>query len=257
MIEIVLLIIGGVLGYLLGTRVGPRVAPSIPSMAPRPTRSMRPPEDVERDVAEIRAVDAELADQIAAAPAVEPELVPAVIDERTRDRNAPEQVLSRVAHPDLRQVLQALWGWKPRSREGDERGYVNSMLVHARKNGVPTNEVERDPRIQWPGSKRWAQPDVVVRKSVLIEVKADLTTSSSSDRSLGQMLRYLLAFKTTGPAVLIVCGECDPLMSMIVQQYVDVWRNELRLPVTVWFARTQSVAQVEDRVMSLEGRAAG
>lgn len=256
--EIVLLVVGGVLGYVLGWSLGKRGGRHVSApLAPQAARSMRPPEDVERDVAEIRAFDAELADQIAAAPAVQPESVPAVIDEPTRERHDPEQILSRISHPDLRDVLRALWGWNPRSREGDERGYVNSMLVHVRKNGVPTNEVERDPRIQWPGSKRWAQPDVVVRKNVLIEIKADLTTSSASDRSLGQMLRYLLAFKTTGPAVLIVCGECDPLMSMIVRQYVEVWRNELRLPVTVWFARTESVAKVEDRVISLEGRAAG
>jgi hypothetical protein len=70
------------------------------------------------------------------------------------------------------------------------------------------------------------------------------------------VLRYLLAFKQSGPAVLIICGECDPLMTMIVRQYVEVWRRELRLPVTVWFAREESAAQVDDRVVSLGGGAA-
>jgi hypothetical protein len=126
MTEFLLLIVGGVLGYLLGKRAGRDVAPSIQATAPPPTRSVRPPEDVERDVAEIRAVDAELADQIAAAPAVEPESVPAVIDESIRKRHDPEQLFSRISHPDLKHVLLALWAWRPRSREGDERGYVNS-----------------------------------------------------------------------------------------------------------------------------------
>lgn len=253
MVGTFLFIVGGVLGYFLA-KYQSRQLPS--AFAPLAGPSIRPPQEVARDVAEIREVDADLADQIAAAPAVDPESIPAVIDERTREHSDPELVLGRVSDPDLKQVLGALWGWNPRSRDGDERGYVNSMLAHVRKNGIPASEVERERRIHWAGGKRWAQPDVVVRNKVLIEVKADLATSSASDRSLGQMLRYLLAFKKEGPAVLIVCGKCDPLMAMIVREYVDVWRREMRLPVTVWFARTESVASVEDRVISLEGRAA-
>lgn len=83
---------------------------------------------------------------------------------------------------------------------------------------------------------------------MLIEVKADLGTTSASDRSLGQMLRYLLAWKARGPAILVICGECDPLMSLIVRQYVDSWRTARQLPVTVWFARDEAVTAVDDRV---------
>lgn len=253
MTELLFLIIGAASGYAFCVY---RARQPASPVQPQPLQSIRPPEEVARDVAEIRQVDEELADQIAAAPAIEPEAIPASIDERTRDLQNADQVIGRVPHDDLQHVLRVLWGWKPRSREGNEKGYVNSMLAYMRKNGVSGNEVEREKRIQWGGGKRWAQPDVVVRGRVLIEIKSDLTTSSASDRSLGQMLRYLLAFKKVGPAVLIICGERDPLMTMIVRQYVEVWRSELRLPVTVWFAREESAAQVEDRVVSLGGGAA-
>jgi hypothetical protein len=253
MTELLFLIVGAASGYAFCLYRASRPAPPA---QPQPSHSIRPPEEVARDVAEIRQVDEELADQITAAPAVAPEAIPAVIDEHARNLQSAEQVIGRVPHADLQHVLRVLWGWKPRSREGNEKGYVNSMLAYMRRNGVPSNEVERERRIQWAGGKRWAQPDVVVRGKVLVEIKSDLTTSSASDRSLGQMLRYLLAFKQIGPAVLIICGERDPLMTMIVRQYVEVWRSELRLPVTVWFAREESASQVDDRVVSLGGGAA-
>jgi hypothetical protein len=66
------------------------------------------------------------------------------------------------------------------------------------------------------------------------------------------MLRYLLAWGKDAPAILIVCGDVEPIMRAVITQYVEAWRTGLRLPVTAWFAREEEIGQVDDKVHTRE-----
>jgi hypothetical protein len=62
------------------------------------------------------------------------------------------------------------------------------------------------------------------------------------------MLRYLLAWKRRGPAVLVVCGDCSEELRFLIRTYVVGWRRQIQLPVTVYFKR-DSTAPTDDEFM--------
>jgi hypothetical protein len=238
---------GFALAALLSRRRTPEAKPRPPSDETTPFT-----EAAFQAVAELQETDKELAEAIAAPAVVKVQETPAIIDEKQQvSESLLNKALERVTDETLRRTLKSLAGWRPRSSDGSEHGYVGSMLRYMTRNGVSTKEIEREKRIKYKEEDtHWAQPDVVVANRVLVEVKADLDSSSASDRSLGQMLRYLLKWKFHGPAILVVCGRCDAFTSLLVRHYVESWRTTLRLPVTVWFARQGSSLEVEDRVHS-------
>jgi hypothetical protein len=239
--ELMLLLVGAVLGALIaGAMVMRR-----PELAARMGFAHVHPRAMADDLEAIRKEDKELAARIEAPPAVDPAEVPFVVDEALQRSPDFQKVVARVYHSTLRETLLGLHGWRPRSRSGDERGYVNSMLHYLKRNDIKGMDIEREKRITWADGARWAKPDVIVKQRVLVEVKADLDSSSASDRSMGQMLRYLLAWKDRGPAILVVCGQCDSVTQLLTKDNIRSWRESLKLPVTVWFVREECASEVE------------
>lgn len=149
-----------------------------------------------------------------------------------------------VHHSHTAEIIAALTRWKPRRRQRGvdltESEYEESLHRFLKQQQL-SSTVRAKPRVYWgseeaPGG-RAAIPDFVFRESVLVELKADLTRSDQADRALGQMLRYLLAWKRTGSAVLAICGDVAPHNRFLVRLYVEQWRRDLGLPVTVFFKR--------------------
>ena len=91
---------------------------------------------------------------------------------------------------------------------------------------------------------RRAVPDFSFR-SVLVEIKRNITGSSDTDRALGQMARYCVAWRRKGPALLIVCNEYDHDLRMFVERTVRGWKAQ-GIPVMAYFARHPSVAAGDD-----------
>jgi hypothetical protein len=196
-----------------------------------------------RDIAaQVRAVHPLMATIIESKPAVDPESAgPATVDEATVNAADAGQRLARlVRDPDLRDFLVALKSWTPQYHEA-EASYGSSLQRYvARQSGVSANEFVRWPsdiRLRLEDDEGRVAPDFCFRKRVLVEIKGDLHTASETDRALGQMVRYLLAWKQHGPALLIVCGRHRAVYRALVRVYVHLWRTTLRIPVTVYFLR--------------------
>jgi hypothetical protein len=212
--------------------------------APMSTRDVT----MNRAVADLRSVEPGVAEILDRKPALDPQRVPDEVDATTITRDATDRNLDRYdQHVTI--LLRALRDWIPRSPTyGDEMGFANSMRVHLRKSNIREHDYEMDPDLRWDlntGAPKTLRPDFVFWKRLLVEVKGDMFRSSDSDRSLGQLFRYLLAWKSKGPAMLIVCGECDPLLRMLIRQYVAVWRDKpFELPVTVFFAKHETDSEV-------------
>jgi hypothetical protein len=47
----------------------------------------------------------------------------------------------------------------------------------------------------------------------------------------------MVFWKARGPALLVICGECDALTRTMLRKYVRLWRTELRLPVLLYVVR--------------------
>lgn len=193
------------------------------------------------------------AQQFAAPAAVAPEEVPVEIkpEQVTQieacesDEQAANMAARFVRDRDTARVVAALARWKPRRRQRDvdlmESEYEASLERYLNQHGF-RGQLEMKPRVQWgaggdAGGTRTAVPDIAVRGRVLVELKADLMRSDQADRAMGQMLRYLLAWKSRGTAVLAVCGYVAPEIRFLVRTYVEIWRKELGLAVTVFFKR--------------------
>lgn len=192
-------------------------------------------------VKEIRQDDPGLAEALAAQPVMEPEAIPEVVslaDLKRPDIMRKIESLPAPAHA-LRAVYGAMRDWTPRSRDGRESGYERSFIYLLKRADLGRRMAikKRFTVSQKPGERaRWIQPDVVIDGNLLLELKADLIQAAASDRSLGQILRYLVHWKTRGPALLVVCGKCDPLTKDMMCRYVRIWRTELKLPVGIVFA---------------------
>lgn len=206
----------------------------------------------ESTLEEIRREDPALAEILSEPPAVEPSDVPAVVS--TAQVNEGE--LPPVRNPRLGQLLSALRGWRPRSRAyGGEAGFGNSMVWHlTRRGGISRTEFDEKRKITLRiGSEtRPAMPDYIFWDHVLVEIKGDVDHGSTSDRALGQMFRYMLAWKKRGVALLIICGYCSPVYKLVIQQYVDTWRIRFKMPVTVFFAYDGDAADVPVDVAAVD-----
>ncbi|MCE9575775.1 MAG: hypothetical protein K8W52_21675 [Deltaproteobacteria bacterium] len=194
-------------------------------------------------VSDLRRQTPEFAQLMDAAPAVPVNSVPATLSaasqnalEQASSTDEAERIAARfIPNPQLCKVVAQLARWRTR-RGNTESQFQNSFRTQLRRNGF-IDTLSEKVRIPWQGAgvERIAVPDFVIGDYVLVELKAALTSSAEVDRALGQMLRYLLAWKRKGPAVLAVCGDVPPEIRWLVLTYVDTWRQHLHLPVMVFF----------------------
>ncbi|HEY3357165.1 MAG TPA: hypothetical protein VGQ83_28200 [Polyangia bacterium] len=209
---------------------------------------------------DIKVADPDLAKVIETKPAVPVDSLP---EEITRDvqkeieaaptPEAAVEVAKRfIRDADVAEVVANLILWPTRTTN-DESQYQASFKRFIKKRGY-AGQLKEWPRIPWGGggATRVAIPDFVLRKRVLVELKADLTASGETDRAMGQMLRYLLAFKDKGPAVLAICGTVTPEFRLLVHMYINTWRRVVNLPVTVYFKQGSSELKEEEFEMPAE-----
>ena len=156
-----------------------------------------------------------------------------------------EKAFKLVRDYDVAEIIAVLHSWNPaRQRYGEAPGedYYERSFERALKRYKFSGTIERQRRVEWrvdAGDARAGVPDVILRGRVLVELKAELTQAGQSDRALGQMLRYLFAWKTKGPSVLVVCGEVPPAIRSLLRYYLKLWRETLGLPITVYFKREE------------------
>lgn len=176
-------------------------------------------------------------DGLSGPPAMDPNSLPDTVTaediEQGRVGDLPDAELDRIVH--------LLPKWRPK-RHQDEYGFHRSFDRFLLENGYSEDQVELEPRVSWTAGDegaprtRHAQPDFVVRGRVLIEIKRNLTGSSESDRSLGQMLRYLVAWRSRGPALLLVCNEYDDNLRRLIGRHVKSWKAQ-GVPILAYFVR--------------------
>jgi hypothetical protein len=205
--------------------------------------------------------DPELAQIIAAPPAVPLDTVPEEVtpeaEQAIQSAATPQEAVAAakrfVRNEELAEVIATLVAWRTRPNNLESQ-YQTSFRRWASKHGY-AGQIEEKRHIPWGGGggSRTAVPDMILRKRVLVELKADLTGSAEADRAMGQMLRYLLAFKDKGPAVLAVCGEVSREIRFLVRMYITTWRKSVNLPVTVFFKRGSVDVRDEDAEMPTEG----
>jgi hypothetical protein len=141
-------------------------------------------------------------------------------------------------------LLTTLTTWKPK-RHRAEDAFQQSFERHLVKSGYADPAITRHPRLLWTAEDRdpdsddtRAVPDFSVKR-VLVEIKRNITASSDSDRALGQMARYCVAWRRQGPALLIVCNEFDPNLRMFVARTVRGWKAQ-GVPVVAYFVRSDA-----------------
>ena len=264
------LLLGIGLGLLLGLCLGLRYGMSLESIVgPRlPSALLRFLRWDVRDLGldELEAASPELAAKVRGKPAVHASEVPFELREnvatKIRDAESDEDA-RRIAfkltkNRAVAEVLIALARWTPARRATREAEYKASLTRHLRRCtlSAPVNE---HPEASWSsddgnGAERKARPDLAIGK-VLVELKADMLTSASVDRAMGQMLRYLLAWHSNGPSILAVCGSTSHELQFLVRHYLHSWRKTHGLAVTVYFKRGGQFAGADEDLDDLAAMA--
>jgi hypothetical protein len=183
------------------------------------------------------------AEVVAAKPAIEPELIPDYIDNAAVE-GPPAELAKKVHDPDMLAFLTALKGWEPRSHHA-EQSYGNSLRTFVARAGRGADLVRwpADIKLTLQGDEHRVLPDFLFRR-LLVEIKGDIRTAAEADRALGQVARYALAWKTRGPTLLIICGDCEPAYLALIKTYVTIWRRSLRIPISPYFIRSQRPEEV-------------
>ena len=209
----------------------------------------------------------ELQDIIQTPSAVPVEDQPAELPQQSIDEiesaNSPkaafEAAKKYIRNEDVARVYAAAVRWRPQYYHLTERKYQDSLKDHL-LTSYKEQHVVSQYKLDWSidGEKGKAKPDFVLgnpggpdTSKVLVELKPDLLSSSTMDRALGQMLRYLLAWKKKGPAILIVAGYTTPAIRGLVRYYVKEWRGSMGLPVTVFFKRYDNAADVREAITAM------
>jgi hypothetical protein len=253
--DIVISFLVGAAAVLVAIVVGARMIPAIKDLVSKLALGdpvAAPDLSMGDALEELRRESPELARSVVAQPkspvdAQPPEVKPSqamrIMDAPT-DEAALKVAKEFIRDPEVANIAVALVRWNPRRRQAGvdltESEYQESFTRSLQRRGY-SGQIETRPSVSWSadekhgGGSRDAYPDMVVRERVLVELKADLTASSNADRALGQMLRYLLAWKDRGPSVLAVCGYASPEMIFLVRHHINIWRKTLLLPVTVYF----------------------
>jgi hypothetical protein len=230
----------GIVGVAFGAAVGWFFA-----MRSRAGPAGGPAEETAKAIADLQRAEPTIAAILKARPAVPVADTPAV----TTMRQVASDEGLKGCNEDLKRLLRALRGWEPNSPTyGDEAGYADSMRRYLSRSGITRDgNYEMQPPLRLDlkeGTPRKFAPDFVFWSRLLVEVKGDMSRASDSDRSLGQLFRYLLAWKEKGPAVLIICGDCDGILRFIIREYVTTWRERFSMPVTVFFAQHEGAEDV-------------
>lgn len=180
------------------------------------------------------------------------ELPQAAVEEirQAKSLNAARAITRRwITNEDVADAMTAAIHWKPKHYHLTEKKYQTSLKDHLLDGGwYRDGHVVEHLRLDWyaeaQDQSRVALPDFALgdpqgpkKRKVLLELKADLDTSEKADRALGQMLRYLFAWKKCGPAILVVGGESPSEIRALVRLQIANWREQMRLPVTVYFKR--------------------
>jgi hypothetical protein len=176
-------------------------------------------------------------------------MIPAVDPAKLPDTLTPEEVehgaAEKLPDPELKRLVKTLTAWTPR-RHRDEYKFHQSFEEFLLGEGYDEDEIEYEPRVAWKAvqgaDERYAKPDFVISGRVLVEIKRNITGSSDSDRSLGQMLRYLIAWAGKGPAILIVCNEYDDNLRGMIQRHVRSWKAQ-GVPVMAYFVRSEATSE--------------
>ncbi len=240
-------------------RLNPAIERLLLGDAGNPATSQLPPE-VASDIAR---ESPELLHAIQESPAVAVEDQPAEVKqhemEQIRQAKDPETaaMIARglIRNPDVAEVFATIAKWRPNSHYGED-AYRNSFRRHINKHVYRGRMEEKRPLelMILVGQKEsrktvpdftLGDPDGPKKRRVLVELKANLFSSSDVDRALGQMLRYLFAWKQCGPAVLLIGGYVDHDLASLIRYYIGLWRKQMRLPVTVYFVRGREETRLD------------
>ena len=184
-------------------------------------------------------------EEVTVKPAIDPERLPDVITTKEESIQAEKEI--RKDDPELADLARVIRGWNPK-RHRDESAYHKSFCRHQLSQGYMDQEIEHNKVLRWSAldldegeageeEESLARPDFFIKRRVLVELKRELTVSGESDRALGQMLRYLVAWREKGPALLLICGEANENLKAYVTIYIRSWKGA-RVPIFAWFIRT-------------------
>lgn len=264
------LVLGCLAGALMGVAAGPSVLVFLKNHVPsavgplleKLSRSGGSPSLAGSNaLEELRRVAPDVARDLESPPAVSPESLPPEVTPSVAQEIAaaptPEssvQVAQRYFRDaDVAELVALLSRWKPRRRQRGvdltEAEYEESLASYLDRNGYG-QLIDFKPRVYWPphgenAAARHAVPDMTFKRRVLVELKADMVRSEQADRAMGQMLRYLLAWRKEGAAILTVCGEVPPEIRYLVRHYVEFSRTKMGCAVTVFFRQGEDVSLVQ------------
>jgi hypothetical protein len=265
-----LFVFAGAVGLVVGVFAGPSVQVlmerHLPDAVLQPLRKfwLRGPvasPGASSALDELRKVAPDVARDLESAPAVPVDSLPPEVTvaltqqiDAAQTHEAKVHVAQRYFRDvDVAELVVVLSKWKPRRRQRGvdliESEYEESLASYLQRSGYG-DQVDFQRRVYWPRNRetaatRHAVPDMIFRGRVLLELKADMVRSDQADRAMGQMLRYLLAWRPEGAAILTVCGQVPPEIRFLVRHYIDYWRTKLGCPVTVMFRQDDDVSLVQ------------
>lgn len=172
--------------------------------------------------------------------AVDPSSLPkSTTNEEIKEKQEKGQQI--VPHKNLDELMKLLLKWKPQ-RHSKERAFHRSFSRFLAAEGYPKEAIEHERRINPRGDKpksdeRFAIPDFIIRGNVLVEIKKEFDMSSTADRAVGQITRYIAYWRKKGPSLLLVCSDYDEQLRKVVEAQIDRWQAR-DIPVTSHFVRS-------------------
>lgn len=148
------------------------------------------------------------------------EPLPLLID--CNDPQASRDFAMRASNPTMGAVIAALVDWKPR-RHAHEDGYQAS-LERFLNNRFPELQPEREHRLACADGSTTLRVDFLLTNDVLIEMKRALTTSTLQ-KSIGQVEMYMQAWKRRGPLLLLLCDTRPEMASDMLIQSIQRLRQ--------------------------------
>lgn len=188
---------------------------------------------------EPRVTGVGLPSEVPAGPAaVKPEEIPVSL---TNEEATKPAKLDQIKDPKLRALVKALPGWKPKRHEFEEafhRSFWNFLV----KVEYDDDDIEWQPRINPRGlapatSEKYAIPDFILEKRVLVEIKRSFDMTATADRAVGQLTRYVAYWRQKGPSLLLVCSDYDEHLRGVVDEQIRRWKA-IDIPVMAYYVRS-------------------